>query len=63
MEKEILDKINRIIDLYEELDRIDREIRRLQERKEQIIYEIGIRIATVKYILRERGEAYEGKET
>lgn len=63
MEKKVLEKVNKIIDLYDELKETEREIEKLLKKKEQIAYRIGLNIATLKYLLKgsplEKGEVDE----
>ena len=63
LEKKVLEKVNKIIDLYDELKETEREIEKLLKKKEQIAYRIGLNIATLKYLLKgsplEKGEVDE----
>ena len=63
MERKILEEINKVVDLYDEVDRINREIERLSKQREQIVYEIGLRVATIKYLLRKGVKTDENQET
>ena len=60
MKKKVLEKVNKIIDLYDELKETEREIEKLLKKKEQIAYRIGLNIATLKYLL--KGHSIGGDE-
>ena len=59
----MLEEINKIIDLYDEIDRLDEEIERLLKQREQVVYEIGLGIATIKHLLRKGVKADENQKT
>ena len=59
----MLEEINKIVDLYDEIDRLDKEIERLLKQREQVVYEIGLRVATIKHLLRKGVKTDENQET